>query len=66
MNKKTRIEYNRQILAAIAATIEQFPEWRFHQILQNMNITDSSGTDKWFEESYETAETLSTFTKNIS
>lgn len=61
MEKKTRLEYNRQIIAVLAEAVERFPQWRFHQLLQNFNVTDpadQSGTDKWFEESKETFETL--------
>lgn len=46
----TRLEANRKILEKITKTAEEFPDWRFHQILQNIGCT-SPGADQWFEES---------------
>lgn len=46
----TRLEANRKILEKIAKTAEEFPDWRFHQILQNIGCSYSE-VDQWFEES---------------
>ena len=51
--KMTRQEANRLILENIAKTIEDWPEWRFHQILQHLGIEDRD-RDQWFDESTET------------
>lgn len=54
MNKKmTRQEANRKILEKIALIVEREPDWRFHQILQNMNI-EHPNQDNWYTESAET------------
>lgn len=50
----TRIEANRIILEKISNVVESHPDWRFHQILQNMNIVKLNGNvvvDQFFEES---------------
>ena len=49
----TRIEANREILKRISEIVERFPDWRFHQILQNMGI-ENVGADKFYEESVDT------------
>lgn len=46
----TRLEANREIVKNIANTIESNPDWRFHQILQNLGI-EIPGLDQWYEES---------------
>ena len=51
--KMTRQEANRLILENIAKTVEDWPEWRCHQILQNLGIEDRD-RDQWFDESTET------------
>ena len=38
--------------------VEQFPEWRFHQLLVNIGV-EVPGEDKFYEESEETQETFS-------
>lgn len=53
--KLSRQEANRKILEKIAKAIESNPNWRFHQILQNMCI-EIQGEDQFFEESRETLE----------
>lgn len=53
MDKMTRQEANRKILEHIAAVVEAEPDWRFHQILQNIGI-EVRGRDQWFDESVET------------
>jgi hypothetical protein len=37
----TRQEANREILRVLAQEIEKFPDGRFHQILQNLNIIET-------------------------
>ena len=49
----TRQVANRMIVEAIKDAIELYPDWRFHQILQNMGI-EQPAIDQWFEESDET------------
>ena len=49
----TRLEANRLIVDHIKATVEACPDWRFHQILQNIGV-EHPGWDKWFEESEDT------------
>lgn len=50
---KKRQEANRQILDLVKEAIEGHPDWRFHQILQNMGIEEPHD-DQWYEESEET------------
>lgn len=57
----TRIEANRIILEKISNVVESHPDWRFHQILQNMNIVKLNGNvvvDQFFEESGKTLEDI--------
>ena len=49
----TRLEANRLIIEHIKATVEDCPDWRFHQILQNIGV-EEPGVDQWYEESNET------------
>ena len=49
----TRQEANRKILDLVGKAIEEFPDWRFHQILQNMWI-EQPAIDQWYEESEDT------------
>lgn len=49
----TRQVANRMIVEAIKDAIELYPDWRFHQILQNMGI-ERPAIDQWYEESDET------------
>ena len=53
----TRLEANRKILELLKEAVETWPDWRFHQILQNLNIEDT-GVDKWYEESEKTLNTM--------
>ena len=53
----TRQEANREILKYLTMMIELVPDWRFHQILQNMNIV-KCGEDQWYEESDDTLSML--------
>ena len=49
----TRLEANRLIVNLIKETVEAYPDWRFHQILQNLEV-EKPGIDRWYEESTET------------
>ena len=49
----TRLEANRFIVNLIKETVEAYPDWRFHQILQNLEV-EKPGIDQWYEESTET------------
>lgn len=56
-----RQEANRKILNILSATVEQHPDWRFHQILQNLDVNLRDVTtlkcfDQFYEESEETLE----------
>lgn len=52
-NKMTRQEANKKILEKISKVIEAEPDWRFHQILQNIGI-EVRGADQWYDESEDT------------
>ena len=69
MSFNNRQQNNRLILAEISAQIEAYPDLRFQQILQNLNITELDkdiqvgkfeheterfSTDKFYEESDKT------------
>lgn len=48
---KSRIESNRAIVKIIADAVEAFPEWRFHQIMQNLGLElGTPDWDPWYEE----------------
>lgn len=49
----SRQEANRMIVETIKDMVELYPDWRFHQILQNIGV-EKSGQDQWYEESEET------------
>ena len=49
----TRLEANRLIVERIKETVEEFPDWRFHQMLQNIGV-EKPAIDQWYEESDET------------
>lgn len=48
-----RQEANRKILELVSRAVEDFPDWRFHQILQNLGV-EQPAIDQWYEESEET------------
>ena len=52
-NKTTRQDANRVIIRKLETAVEAFPDWRFHQILQNCGI-EIANADQFFEESVET------------
>lgn len=45
-----RQDDNRKILELVSKAVEEFPDWRFHQILQNLGI-EQPFNDQWYEES---------------
>ena len=64
-----RQEANREILRAIQAQVEAHPELRFHQILHNMDVTQTTmvgtepnktmvGKDLFYEESVDTLDRI--------
>jgi hypothetical protein len=57
----TRQAANYEILNKLYAIVEQHPDWRFHQILQNLDVnlrdvTEFKCLDQFYEESEETLE----------
>ena len=59
----TRQAANHEILNKLYAVVEQHPDWRFHQILQNLHInlrdvTEFKCLDQFYEESEETLERI--------
>ena len=51
---KVRHEYNDKILSALKRYINKNKDIRFIQALQNLSIVDADGTDRFYEESYDT------------
>lgn len=49
-----RLKYNKDLLEVISYFVENCPDWRFHQILQNIGITTRTGGDMFYEESEDT------------
>jgi hypothetical protein len=47
--EKTRLEYNRKIIAKLSELIEQYPNFRFVQLLYACGIID--GSDRFYDES---------------
>ena len=56
--KKSRQEYNREILKNISSLIEIFPDQRFGQIICNYIFPDYQERDPFFEEPKDTLERL--------
>jgi hypothetical protein len=55
---KSRYDSNKAIIEIISLIAEKFPDWRFHQILQNIEIIGRLGEDLFYEESIETLERI--------
>ena len=55
---KSRYDSNKAIIEIISLVAEKFPDWRFHQILQNIEIIGRLGEDLFYEESIETLERM--------
>ena len=58
----TRLEANRLIVEHIKVAVEACPDWRFHQILQNIGV-EQPGADQWYEESEDTLKNINTSRK---
>ena len=52
MDRKERLNSNREILLVLADMVEKLPELRFHQLLWCLKVED--GNDKFYEESSDT------------
>lgn len=52
-----------RIVEILSELVEKFPQWRFQQILQNVDIASRNGEDLFYEESYDT---LTTMTNNAT
>lgn len=56
----TRYQANKAILALLTTFVEEYPDWRFGQILVNSNVLSHSNgetcEDPFYEESIETLE----------
>lgn len=52
-----RQETNRKIVEIVAKAVELFPDWRFHQILQNIGV-EQPAIDQWYEESEDTLRSI--------
>lgn len=53
-----RYESNQKIIEILSKLVERFPQWRFQQILQNVDIASRDGEDLFYEESYDTLTAL--------
>lgn len=53
-----RYESNQRIVEILSELVEKFPQWRFQQILQNVDIAVQEWRDMFYEESYDTLTTL--------
>lgn len=58
-----RYESNQRIVEILSELVEKFPQWKFQQILQNVDIASRNGEDLFCEESYDT---LTTMTNNAT
>jgi hypothetical protein len=46
-----RLEANQKIINLLSATVEQHPDWRFNEILQNLDVYCPTHVDQYYEES---------------
>ena len=53
-----RYESNQKIIEILSKLVERFPQWRFQQILQNVDVASRNGEDLFYEESYDTLTAL--------
>lgn len=58
MEKLDRYSANLQILQLLSKLVEAYPDWRFQQILQNVDISTRDGKDLFYEESVDTLNTM--------
>ena len=52
-----RLAANRAIIARLSELVEKYPDWRFHQILDNANLTAAT-EDRFYEESVDTLKNM--------
>ena len=55
---KLRQESNYKILLILSKIMEEFPDLRFQQILQNIDLTSNDKKDLYYEESVDTLKTI--------
>lgn len=55
---KLRQESNYKILLILSKIAEEFPDLRFQQILQNIDLTSNDKKDLYYEESVDTLKTI--------
>lgn len=60
-----RYESNQRIVEILSELVEKFPQWRFQQILQNVDIASRNGEDLFYEESYDTTMTNNATVRSI-
>lgn len=53
MPKSARHTLNCQIMARVQKVLDEHPDWRFHQALQNCGAS-LRGIDEWYEEPEDT------------
>lgn len=58
MERLDRYSANLQILQLLSELVEAYPDWRFQQILQNVDISTRDGKDLFYEESVDTLNTM--------
>lgn len=54
----SRYDANIQIVIILNDLVSEHPDWRFQQILQNMEISSREGKDLFYEESIDTLNRL--------
>lgn len=55
---KLRQESNYKILLILSKIVEEFPDLRFQQILQNIDLASNDKKDLYYEESVDTLKTI--------
>nr|DAK03822.1 MAG TPA: Protein of unknown function (DUF1040) [Bacteriophage sp.] len=50
----SRYDANLKIVKILGDLVVAYPDWRFQQILQNIDITSRDGKDLFYEESIDT------------
>lgn len=50
----SRYDANLKIVEILGDLVAAYPDWRFQQILQNIDITPRDGKDLFYEESIDT------------
>lgn len=54
----SRYDANLQIVIILNDLVSEHPDWRFQQILQNVDISSREGKDLFYEESVDTLNRL--------